>query len=123
MDRVPPPPPGLPQAPIVSTDEIRVGDVVQVAVQLVGSDGKSYWWKRFAVVTDLIGRWSFEALNLKMHPNRDPSDFLSDCRMIFLKHNNKDRPQVVTKLREPWPQGVAAMYMKYLAKGWIKLEN
>jgi len=88
----------------------------------VGNDGNPFWWKRFAVVTQLIGRWSFEALNLKMHPNLDRSDWKTcDYREIRYSVDEGERPQVVTKLREPWPQGVAAMHMKLLAQKIISI--
>jgi hypothetical protein len=101
---------------MASNDGLRVGDVVQIAVQLTGTDGSTFWWKRFAVVTKLIGRRAFEALNLKMHPNLNRDDWKAcDHREIHYATDERDRPQVVTKLREPWPQGVAAMHMKLLA--------
>ncbi len=120
----PPPPPGLPQAPMVSTEGLKVGDVVQIAVQLLDRDTqKPFWWKRFAVVMSIprrLGRPShrFQALTLKMHPDLD-----ADLREVEFGTDANARPQVVTKLPEPWPQGVAAMHMKLLAQGIIKLEG
>lgn len=117
------PPPGLPQAPIASLKELRVGDVVQVAT-MFDDDGRSRWWKRFMVVYELNGpTWgnSFIGLNLKMRPNLDTDDFKNcDIKEVGLSTDYKRRPQVVTKLPEPWPQGVAAMYMKLLAQRIIK---
>ena len=112
-------PPGLPQAPMTSNDGLKVGDVVQIAVMLQDkTTGQSFWWKRFAVVTRLLGRRHFEALTLKMHPDMD-----KDVRMVSFATDDKERPQVVTRLREPWPQGVAAMWMSLAAKGIIRIED
>lgn len=118
-----PPPPGLPQAPLVDASQLKVGDVVQIAVQRVDRvHGGHYWQKRFAVVTK-IGRRrkTIDVLNLKMHPNLE----------LFVKGTDNfqglefavspwGEPQVVTKLKEPWPQGVAAMHMKMLTLGIIQ---
>lgn len=116
------PPPGLPQAPIASLSELKIGDVVQVAT-MFDDDGRSRWWKRFMVVLKLGPRWGnqFEALNLKMRPNLDRDDFKNcDIRDVGLSTDYKNRPQVVTKIVEPWPQGVSAMYMKLLSQRIIK---
>ena len=108
---------------MVSNEGLKVGDVVQIAVQLVDDHGRPYWWRRFAVVRRLIGNRAFESVNLKMNPNLDQNDWRQcDVRTIHYGTDAKERPQVVTKLREPWPQGVAAMHMKYVTLGIIALE-
>jgi hypothetical protein len=105
------PPPGLPQAPIVTTDDLRVGDVVQIAVSMEDRlTGRSYWWKRFAVVMRIHGSNRFSALNLKMAPDLD-----RDYQRCSLSADHRGRAQVVTLLPQPWPQGVAAMYMRLVA--------
>lgn len=125
VPRVPRPaapvPPGLPQAPLVTTEGLKVGDVVQIAVQLQDKmTGEAFWWKRFAVITRLPRAHLrhrmhyFMALTLKMHP-----DLETDLREINLVTDEKSRPQVVTKLEEPYPQGVSACLMKALAMGWV----
>ena len=112
-------PPGLPQAPMTSNDGLKVGDVVEIAVMLQDkTTGQSFWWKRFAVDTRLVGKRILEALTLKMHPDMD-----KDLRMVSYALDDKERPQVVTRLREPWPQGVAAMHMKLLAQGVIRIAD
>lgn len=119
----PDPPPGIPNVPIASMSELRVGDVVQVATMFDEPGQGSRWWKRFVVVLKIHSKWSneFTGLNLKMRPNLDPDDFKSDVKRIGLAVDYKNRPQVVTKLPEPWPQGVAAMHMKLLAQRIITI--
>jgi hypothetical protein len=115
---IPPLPPHArpPAAPLTSTEGLKLGDVVQIAVQLRDDYGKLFWWKRFAVVVTLPKRSGdhFYALNLKLHPTQD------DVREVDFDTDG-GRPQVVTKLEEPWPQGVAAMHMKLVAQGVIKI--
>lgn len=113
-----PPPPGLPQAPLADASSLRVGDVVQIAVQKEDRlRGGIYWWKRFAVVAR-IGRRGrrIDVINLKMRPNLEPGVSGTDV-LIGLEFATSPwgEPQVITKLAEPWPQGVAAMHMKYIA--------
>lgn len=107
-------------APLTTTEGLRLGDVVQIAVQLTDKQtGQPYWWKRFACVTWLPGlspagraRGHFRALTLKMRPEE------RDLRDIDLGEEN----QVVTKLDEDrWPQGVVAMRMKLITQGLVKL--
>lgn len=114
----------VPPAPLETTEDLRIGDVVQVAVQLTDKQtGQPYWWKRFACVTELpnsrarqAGRGrTFRALTLKMQI--DPG---KDHRVIDL---TEDR-QVVTKIPEDrWPQGVIAMRMKWIHRGLIPLDQ
>ena len=105
-------------APLVTTETLNVGDVVQISVHLQDRSDRSkwFWWKRFACVTRVRNRRSFDALTLKMRPDMD-----TDLRTVDLAQDG-DRPQVVTRLDESrWPQGVVAMRMKLLARGMIKL--
>lgn len=104
-------------APLHDTAKLRVGTVVQIAVELTDKTGQPYWWKRFAVVTDIHNIFRFTALTLKLNP-----DFDKDVRDIGLYDDDTDRRQVVTILPEPWPQGVAAMHMKGLALRWFSPE-
>ncbi len=111
-----PPPPGLPQAPLADASSLRIGDVVQIAVHKEDRmRGGHYWWKRFAVVTRIDRKWKhIDVVNLKMHPNLEPmvkgTDVILDLEFA---ESPWGEPQVITKLNEPWPQGVAAMHMKY----------
>lgn len=116
-----PPIPRDPDAPITDSSVLKVGDVVQIAVQLRDkATGQPFWWKRFACVgwaprSSLVGghRTLFRALTLKMHV-----DMTKDYREIDLD----DEKQVVTLLPEDkWPQGVVAMRMKAITLGHIKL--
>lgn len=102
-------------APILTTERLKVGTVVQISVELEDKQtGAPYWWKRFAVVTRLAGTFSFEALTLKLHP-----DIEKDTRVMFLRPTAEDRREVVTILPEPWPQGVTATWMNALARRWF----
>ncbi len=117
--------------PLTDTSTLKPGDVVQIAVKLKDKiTGDDYWWRRFAVVTSVsaLRRFSaapngpkgtiFEALTLKMHPVVDRNADRSDHRLIDLTEAN----QVVTFLPpERHPQGVAAMRLKALTMGWVKL--
>lgn len=117
-------PPGLPQAPLADASDLKVGDVVQIAVHREDRQrGGHYWWKRFAVVTKIgFGGRSIDVINLKMHPNLEKFVKGTDVhRHLSFSTSPWDEPQVITKLREPWPQGIAAMHMKYLALKIIKL--
>lgn len=134
---IPPLPPGVPRnppaspprsgsVPLYDNTTLKVGDVVQVAVQLKDKhDGSLFWWKRFAVVMRRPGKYYIEVLTLKLHPDMD-----RDLRVLDLqppsggaKSREQDRPQIVTRLEEPWPQGVAATHMALLARRIIKLED
>lgn len=103
-------------APLHDTAKLRVGTVVQIALELADKQtGKPCWWKRFAVVTKVRGAFHFTALTLKLNP-----DFDKDIREISLSDDeDRERRQVVTILPEPWPQGVVAMHMKGLAMRWF----
>lgn len=109
-----------PTAPLKTTEGLRLGDVVQIAVQLEDKiTGQPFWWRRFACVVWLpafspVGsmRTRFRALTLKMRPDE------KDLREISLAEER----QVVTWLPEDrWPQGVTAMRMKLITQGVIKL--
>lgn len=105
--------------PLTSTEDLRRGDVVQVArLQLNKSDGHEYWWRFFACVTYIqrnSARRRFECVILKMKPDLDRDTWDIDLR-------ESPQKQVVTKLPEDrWPQGVCAMRMKMIALGQVKL--
>lgn len=104
---------------ITSARDLKVGDVVQISVQLKDREDptKTFWWKRFACVTDVSARFWFEALNLKLQIDLD-----KDLRKVDLRDGVNVRPQVVELLEESEiPQGPAAMRMKYIHLGLIKL--
>ena len=111
-----------PDAPLTDASTLRVGDVIQIAVQLPDkTTGQPFWWKRFACVVGeapprrTIRRITFYALTLKMQV-----DMERDLREIDLQ----DEKTVVTYLpEERHPQGVIAMKMKLVALGHIKLEG
>lgn len=90
---------------LLTTEPLRVGDIVQVAVELTDKvTGAPFWWRRFAAVMRKPRNRQFvEVLTLKLKP-----DMVKDLREIDLA---KD---VVTKL-DVIPQGVAAMHVKLLA--------
>lgn len=117
---IPPLPPGVipdhTNAPLVTTEGLRPGDVVQIAVQLTDrATGSPFWWKRFACVVKVHNRRRFDALTLRMRPDLD-----KDLREVDLAERMEQ--QVVTLLPERvYPQGVSAMKMKALALGWVKL--
>jgi len=101
-----------------STEGLKPGDVVQIATKLTDKvTGKDFWWRRFCAVTKVRSRWRIEVLHLKMHPDLD-----KDLRDINL--NEALDAQVVTLLPpERMPQGVTAMLMKALHKGWVKIDG
>lgn len=112
-----------PTAPLKDISGLKVGDVVQIAVELEDRQrGGTFWWKRFAVVTWLPkfspsgrARGRFHALSLKMQI--DPA---RDLREIDLS----DERQVVTWLPpDTHPQGVRAMWMKALTLGHFRTED
>ena len=106
-------------APIVDGSELEFGDVVQIAVQR--SDGR--WWRRFAIVMR-VHKGRIDTLNLKMRPNLEPFVRGTDWSMdMDITRTFWGEPQIITKLPEPWPQGVTAMYTKLMAQGIIKLED
>jgi hypothetical protein len=110
--------------PLTDTENLKLGDVVQISVQLKDKEtGNPFWWRRFACVVKLRrgarnGRTHstmFWALTLKMHP-----DMERDLREIDL--TEELHRQVVTTVPEDrWPQGVVAMRMKLIATGKIQL--
>ena len=104
-----------PNVPLTTAENLKVGDVVQIAVQLRDkTTGQDFWWKRFAAVVRHNNSKHFEALTLKMHVDMD-----KDLRIIDLRSDK----QVVTWLPpEQWPQGVSAMHMKLVATGRLKLD-
>jgi len=101
---------------ITSAADLAVGDVVQIATQLIGKqDGQPFWWRRFACVTDVLPHW-FEALTLKLQVDE------KDRRNYELRADSPNSQQVVYLLTEDEiPQGVAAMKMKQIHLGNIKL--
>lgn len=123
MTDIPPLPPGVvpdrDRAPLTSTDTLKVGDVVQIAQEVRKHGEDPFWWKRFAVVESVIAGGLFRAVFLAMRPNLDTNDFRSDVKLINLRDPGYRR--IITKLHNPWPQGVSAIVMKYIALGIIKL--
>lgn len=106
--------------PLTSTERLKVGMVVQIAVEMADKvTGQPYWWKRFAAVVEVKGLHHFDALTLKMHP--DPEKDLRRIRAAGASSSDAhERREIVTILPEPWPQGVVAMHMKLVAKGVVK---
>lgn len=99
---------------LTSTEGLKAGDVVIVAVEIRKSEG-TYWWKRFACVADnsSTGKYAMQVLTLKLRP-----EALKDLRLIDI------RKDVVTLLAESdWPEGVVAMRMKLIMQGVIKLDG
>jgi len=101
--------------PLTDTDSLQPGDVVTIAVRLKDKvTRESYWWRRFAVVQDVLGPGYFTAVTCKLHPTE------KDMRMVNLQAGH----EVVVKL-EPhqWPQGVVASRMKLLMTGVVNLSG
>lgn len=124
MTTIPPLPPNVPRdhnAPLRTTEGLRAGDVLQVAIQLTDKmNGQPFWWKRFVCVIRVYNRRRFKAFTLKMKPNLSDDGFDSDIREIDLSERMEQ--QVVTLVPERiQPQGVIAMRMKAIHMGWIKL--
>lgn len=99
-----------------NTEGLKAGDVVMVAVQLSDKvTGAPFWWKRFAVIYRTPRRvqaWA-QMLTLKLH-----IDMNKDLREVDFE---KD---VVTRVEEhAMPQGVAAMFMKHVSTGTIKVDG
>lgn len=109
-----------PGVPLTKVDHLQVGDVLLVAVQLTDKvTGQPFWWRRFTTVLQLPEerRWGWDThltlVSLKMHIDPD-----KDIREVDLRQEN----QVVTWIPpDQVPAGVAAMLMKHLALGTIKL--
>lgn len=109
-----------PTAPLLTAASLKVGDVVQIAVQLQDKITRAdFWWRRFAVVYDLHLRdiMRFEALTLKLQP-----DMGKDLREIDLR-TSLERQVVMWLPPERWPQGVIAMHTKYVLTGRIKIKG
>ena len=97
---------------LTTTEGLKRGDVVVVAVELQDKQtGAPYWWKRFCTVHQQpVTRRYVELLTLKMRPDD------RDLRTVDILQD------VVTLLPEAeWPQGVVAMRMKLIAQGIVKL--
>jgi len=103
----------MPSAPLTSTEGLEIGDVLMVAVKLVGKhDGKPYWWRTFRAVLDVRGKLYANLLILKMHP--DPDKDIREEQIVFTPE------RVFTKVEEhELPQGVLAMRMKHTTTGLI----
>jgi hypothetical protein len=103
----------MPGAPLTSTEGLEIGDVLQVAVRLIGKhDGQPYWWKTFRCVLELTFPGYARLLILKMHPDPD-----KDIRDELI---NLTPDRVFVKLEEhELPQGVLAMRMKHTSLGLI----
>lgn len=111
-----PPPPPPPDAPLKTTEHLRVGDVVQIAVQGTDRDtGVPFWWRRFAAVLDKPshGDRMFLAGTLKMR-----FDKTKDARVVKVG----DPEVIVTLLPERmWPAGVIAARLKLIHTGHLSL--
>lgn len=105
-----------PTPPLTTTEGLKAGDVLNVAVKLKDkSNGQDFWWRRFVAVLEVSGRRRLVAVTLKMHP-----DLAKDVREISLGGDD----QVVTYLpEEQYPQGVVAMRMKLIMTRVIKLDH
>jgi len=102
------------EGPRTVTTGLKAGDVVAVAQLLTPRDGgNDYWWRTFRVVTKVHSSRFAALLILKLHPDMD-----KDLRLVDFGENPSK--MVITQLPEPFPQGVAALYMKALHKGWFK---
>ena len=91
---------------------LKPGDVVRIDVTLADPDtGKARIWSRFACVL-AAGTTSITAVNLKLHPTD------KDLRVVSLV---RDRVYRIHPSR--WPDSVAAMRMKMIHKGVVKLDT
>ena len=120
MSGQPPPlPPGaIPdRRPLNTAEGLKPGDVVQLSTKHQDKKtGEDYWWKRFAIVRRVGDRrLGVEVLHLKMHP-----DLEKDIKILMMGALPDD--QVITLLDPAqYPQGVVAMRMKAIMKGWVRL--
>lgn len=107
----------MPSVPLTSTRGLAIGDVLLVAVRLIGkSDGQPYWWKTFRCVLDVESATMARLMILKMHP--DPDKDIRDEAIVFTPE------RVFTKVEEhEMPQGVLAMRMKHISLGLIQLDS
>ncbi len=97
---------------ITTTEGLKLGDVLLVAVELTDKvTGAPFWWRRFCTVMAVSNaRWA-TLMTLKLHIDPD-----KDVREVDF---SKD---VVTPVHEyQMPQGVAAIFMKHVTKGLIKV--
>ena len=97
---------------ITSTEGLKPGDVLLVSVQLTDkTTGAPFWWKTFRVVLEVSNRsWArLLTLRLEIDPEKDERevDFRKDVVVPVLEHQ--------------MPPGVAAMFMKHLARGAFKV--
>lgn len=104
--------------PLATTDGLKPGDVLMVAVQLADKrTGDPYWWRSFRCVLEVHNRLMATTVLLKLQPDLD-----KDVR--DLPFGTSDQRLVIEYLPEHrWPQGVVAMRMKHISLGLIKLDQ
>ena len=103
----------MPSDPLINTDDLHPGDVVLIAVRLKDKTTREpYWWRRFALVSHVMGPRHFQSVTCKLHPGP------KDIRMEAVIAN------VVTKL-EPheWPQGIVSIRTKLIMTGVVSLSS
>lgn len=99
---------------ITSTTDLVPGDVLYVNKLVQPRGREEYWWRAFWIVKS-VGRSYVEAMVLKMHPDPD-----KDHRLIDF--SDPAQRQVIQYLHpHDYPQGVAAMRIKHISLGTIKL--
>ncbi len=99
---------------IRSPADLVAGDVLYVSKLVRRGSPDEYWWRAYWIVKR-VSRWYVDAMVLKMHPDPD-----KDHQMISF--DEELATQVIQFLHEKdYPQGVAAMKMKHVHLGTIKL--
>lgn len=108
--------PVVPLVPLATTKGLKQGDVLQVAVRLLDRQTREpYWWRRHVVILDVHAARVATVMTL-----RPDIDLTRDVRDLAFT----DPDSVVMLVpQDKWPQGVAAMWMKYTATGLIKLDG
>lgn len=102
----------MPSAPLTTAEGLEPGSVLLVSKYLTPRTGDPYWWKTFRVVLD-VNRWGVDTMILRMQIDED-----KDFRQITIPTEG----EVCQLLSDSEvPQGVAAMLMKHISKGVIKV--
>jgi hypothetical protein len=111
----------MPMEIIRSPVGLVAGDVLYISKLVRRGSPDEYWWRAYWIVKETRPnrRQPFagcvECMVLKMHPDPDKDHQVIDF-------NEPLEHQVVQYLRpEDYPQGVAAMHMKHVLMGTIKL--
>lgn len=100
---------------ITNPHALIAGDVIYVNRLVQPRGREEYWWKAFWIVKREAFGDQIECMVLKMHP--DPE---KDHR--FIDFNEPLNKQVIQYLHpHDYPQGVAAMRIKHISLGTIKL--